>query len=83
MFYYVYILQCINNTDKYYVGYTNNLERRISEHNRIKGKFTDKGIPWIIVYTETFDNKMDSHKRELQIKNKKSRKYIEWFISNK
>ena len=30
-----------------------------------------------------FDNKIAAHKRELQIKNKKSRKYIEWIISEK
>ena len=81
MKHFTYILYS-ENINKYYVGYTNNLERRIGEHNRIKGKFTDKGIPWRIVHTETFDNRIDAHKRELQIKNKKSRKYIEWIISN-
>ena len=32
--------------NKFYVGYTNDLNRRLSEHNRVKGKFTDSGIPW-------------------------------------
>ena len=40
--------------EKYYAGYTNDLNRRFSEHNRIKGKFTDRGIPWEVVHTEKF-----------------------------
>ena len=82
MKYYTYILYS-ESINKYYVGYTNNFERRIIEHNRIKGKFTDNGIPWEIVHIEIFKNRIDAHQRELQIKNKKSRKYIEWIISNK
>ena len=67
--------------DKYYVGYTNEIDRRIKEHNRVKGKFTDRGIPWEIVYTEIFDDKNDAIKREAEIKAKKSRIYIESLIS--
>ena len=59
----VYILYS-EKVDQYYVGYTNDLERRISEHNRRKGKFTDRGIPWNIVYTEEYLNKEDAQNRE-------------------
>ncbi|MBN1924371.1 MAG: GIY-YIG nuclease family protein [Prolixibacteraceae bacterium] len=45
----VYILYS-SKIDRYYVGHTNNIERRITEHNRKKGKYTDRGIPWEIVY---------------------------------
>jgi putative endonuclease len=72
----VYILYS-QRIDKFYVGYTNDLNRRLSEHNRIKGKFTDKGIPWKVVYTETFPSKSEAMSREAEIKNKKSRNYIE------
>jgi len=39
--YTVYILfsESINN---YYVGYTNDIDRRLGEHNRKKGKYTDR-----------------------------------------
>jgi putative endonuclease len=40
----VYILQS-QSLNRYYVGYTNDLERRLTEHNRKKGKYTDSGIP--------------------------------------
>ena len=62
--------------DRYYVGYTNNLARRLSENNRIKRKFTDVGIPWIVVYTELFMTKKDAMSREKFIKLKKSKKFI-------
>ena len=37
--YIVYILYS-SRLDKYYIGRTNDIVRRLSEHNRIKGKFT-------------------------------------------
>ena len=51
--------------------------RRLSEHNRIKGKYTDKGIPWELVYKESYADKVSAENREIEIKRKKSRKYIE------
>ncbi|MFO7868330.1 MAG: GIY-YIG nuclease family protein [Bacteroidales bacterium] len=75
----VYILYS-EKINQFYTGYTNNLTRRISEHNRRKGKFTDRGIPWIVVHTENFSNKKDAENRKTQIKNKKSRSYIENII---
>jgi putative endonuclease len=62
--------------DRYYVGYTNDLERRISEHNRKKGKFTDAGIPWILVHSELYSTKKEAMTRERFIKSKKSKSYI-------
>jgi putative endonuclease len=62
--------------DRYYVGYTNNLGRRIQEHNRIKRKYTDIGIPWILVYSEDFADRKSAAGRERLIKSKKSKQYI-------
>ncbi len=73
------ILLChkvIEKIDRFYVGYTNDLLRRISEHNIPKKKFTDTGIPWKIVYTEVFTSKKEARNRELFIKSKKSKHSI-------
>jgi putative endonuclease len=67
--------------DRFYVGYTNDLERRLSEHNRKKGKFTDAGIPWKLVYSELFTKKKDAMKRERLIKSRKSKSFIKELIS--
>jgi putative endonuclease len=61
--YTVYILHS-KTVDRYYIGYTNDIERRLTEHNRIKGKFTDVGIPWILVYSERIASKKEVMNRE-------------------
>ena len=73
--YTLYILYS-KSLNKYYVGYTNDITRRLHEHNRIKGKFTDVGIPWILVHTEIFSTKKDVMVREKFIKSMKSKKFI-------
>lgn len=71
----LYILYSVK-LDRYYVGYTNNIERRLSEHNRLKGKYTDIGIPWVLVYSEEYKTKKEAMDRERFIKNKKSKQFI-------
>ena len=68
--------------DKYYVGSTLNKEERLARHNRGTEKFTSTGIPWIMVYSESFDLALDARRREMEIKRKKSRKYIQWLIDS-
>jgi putative endonuclease len=65
---------------KYYVGSTNDLQRRLAEHNRGKEKFTKTGLPWLLVYSEAFEQITATRKRELEIKKEKSRIYIESII---
>ncbi|MGA1976658.1 MAG: GIY-YIG nuclease family protein [Bacteroidales bacterium] len=71
----VYILFS-ESFDRYYVGYTNDLKRRISEHNCKKGKFTDAGIPWVLVHHEGFSTKKEAMARERFFKSKKSKSFI-------
>ncbi|MGE5418870.1 MAG: GIY-YIG nuclease family protein [Chloroflexota bacterium] len=73
--YKVYILYS-EKLNRYYVGYTNDFERRITEHNRIKGKYTDTGIPWILVYSEEHIDKKAAMEREKFIKSRKSKQFI-------
>jgi putative endonuclease len=68
--------------NKYYVGSTTDIDRRIDEHNRGKEKFTKTGLPWIIVYKEIFEELTDARKRETYIKKQKSRKFIEALINS-
>jgi putative endonuclease len=71
----LYILHS-KSFDRYYIGYTNDLLRRLGEHNRKKGKFTDAGIPWILVYTELYNTKKEVMDREKYIKSRKSKEFI-------
>ena len=68
--------------DKYYVGACIDLQRRLYEHNIGHSKFTSLGLPWILKYTEPFETLPLAKKRELEIKKKKSRIYIEKLIGS-
>jgi len=73
--YIVYILYS-ESSNRFYVGYTNDLDRRMNEHNRKKGKFTDAGIPWKLVHSEKYGSKKEAMAREKLIKSKKSKTFI-------
>ncbi len=68
--------------NKYYVGSTPDIERRLEEHNRGKEKFTRLGLRWKLVYVEKFENLLQARHREHYIKKMKSRKFIESLISS-
>ena len=62
----MYILLCSNG--KYYTGSTNNLEKRILQHNNGEGaNFTRKHLPVQLIYFEEFDRIDDAFYREKQI----------------
>ena len=81
MSFFLYIIYS-DKRDRYYTGYTGNLETRVLKHNSGSTPSTRSGIPWLLVYSEDFESKSDAIKRELAVKNKKSRKYIEGLVES-
>ncbi len=81
MLIYVYILFS-EKLNKYYVGTTDDTERRIEEHNNIKYKnsFTSLGIPWTMAYTIICQSSSQAYKIENHIKAMHSKKYIQNLI---
>jgi putative endonuclease len=77
---YVYILKSLKN-NRFYIGSTNDIDRRLDEHNRGKSLYTKSVRPFELVYKEEFLLLKDARKREYLIKKKKSRKYIETLIN--
>lgn len=69
--YFTYILQCADNT--LYVGCTNNIEKRLKQHNHSKNgaHYTKIRRPVVLIYNETFSNLSDARKREAEIKRMK------------
>lgn len=80
MKYYVYILKsrCYNKT---YIGYTNNLERRLKEHNSGKSVFTSKFVPWEIIYYEEFDNELEARNKEKYYKSTSGRRRLKFLLN--
>jgi len=62
-----YIVICRDNT--LYCGYSNNVEKRVDNHNKsIGAKYSKTRLPVKLVYSECFDTKSEAMKREYQIK---------------
>lgn len=78
MKYYVYIIKTESSkTKKTYVGYTNNLKKRLYKHNNNKGAKSTKGHKWHLIYKKTFISKSTAMSYEYKLKkNRKLRKEI-------
>ena len=81
MFYFVYILKSLND-GKLYIGYTNNLRRRIIEHNKQENLSTKSRTPFQLVYYEAHRNKIDAENREKFFKTGWGRQYIQKNLKN-
>ena len=74
--FYVYILFS-SSLEKYYVGYTDNVNRRLNQHNAGKGDYTSKGIPWFLVAAIECISKSDAIQLELKIKKRGAKRYLQ------
>jgi len=73
--YFVYVLKSsIDN--RFYKGMTNNLKRRVYEHNLGKNKSTKPYRPWVLVYKEEYKTSEEARKRELFFKSGSGREYL-------
>ena len=72
MTFYVYMLKSLGKKSITYVGYTNNLNKRIALHNCSKGAKFTRGRKWTLIYKEKFRSKKEAISREYYIKNTRS-----------
>ena len=75
MIYSVYIIHS-HPLDRYYVGQTNNIIKRLERHNLGYVKSTKSYIPWTLVYSEHYNSRSQAMKRESVIKAWKSKNKI-------
>ena len=66
----VYYIHAIKSTidNRIYIGFTENLEKRIKEHNQGKTKSTKGFRPWSLIYYETTETRIEARKREKYFK---------------
>ena len=75
LMYYVYLL--LSEKDgKFYTGSTNDLKRRLNEHNTGKVKSTSKRQPFKLIYYEACINEDDTRRREKYLKSGMGKKYL-------
>ena len=72
MTFYVYMLKSKSIKPITYVGYTNNLRKRIGLHNSGKGAKFTRGRKWALIYKEKYKSKKEAISREYYIKNNRS-----------
>ena len=77
---YLYILQSIPS-GKFYVGVSDNPERRLIYHNSLEKGFTSRYRPWEIKFTKAYPTKFEAMNMERKIKSWKSKIMIERVIS--
>ena len=72
MNYYVYMLISLGKKPVTYVGYTNNLRKRITLHNTSKGAKFTRGRKWKLIYKEKQSSKKEAISREYYIKHNRT-----------
>ena len=73
--YYVYMIKTIGSSySKSYVGYTNNINRRIKKHNENKGAKSTKGYKWKLIYQRKFLSKSKAMSYEYELKKDKTKR---------
>ena len=67
--YYVYMIKTIGSSySKSYVGYTNDIKRRIIKHNANKGAKSTRGYKWKLIYQRKFVTKSAAMSYEYRLK---------------
>ena len=72
--FYVYVLYSTSHK-RYYVGLTNDIERRLVEHNAGKMPSTKAYLPWIVVHIEKFETRLEARSREKFLKSAAGRRW--------
>ena len=75
--YFVYILYSASY-DRYYVGHTDSIERRLEEHNTGKNKSTKPYVPWVLLGMVEKEDRPSACQLELKLKNLSKERKLEF-----
>lgn len=79
---YVYILKSLVN-NRYYIGSTNDIEKRFREHNSGISKYTRLTKPFKIAFVQEYNTIQKARKIELKLKRFKNKKIIDKIVEEK
>jgi len=79
--YYTYILYSLKD-NKFYIGFTTDLRKRVKEHQKKKVFATKGRTPLKLIFYEAFLNKKDALKREKYFKTAKGKKTLKLMLKN-
>lgn len=78
---FVYVLQS-QKDGRTYIGFTDNVERRLQEHNLGRSKSTKHRCPFILLFTEEFATQKEAMKREAWWKSGAGRRKLKEYFSS-
>ena len=80
---FVYVLRSLNH-DRFYVGMTEDVERRLVEHNKGKTKSTKGYRPWAMFFFESYPDRKTAREREKYLKSGIGRNWVrkKWSLSS-
>ena len=74
--YYVYVLQSVDFSDRFYIGYTDDLKKRLKQHNNEHFGHTDKYRPWKIKMYFVINSEFKAKDFEKYLKSQCGREFI-------
>ncbi len=74
--YYVYVLKS-DSTHKRYIGQTQNINKRISDHNNDESRYAKGRCPWKLVYSERYGTRTEAILREKYLKTGVGREFLD------
>ena len=74
--FYVYILQSVVLLT-FYVGQTQNVEKRLREHNSEKARYTKAGQPWNVVWTQEVSSRGEAMELERKVKKRGAKRFLQ------
>ncbi len=74
--YYIYVIQSLIHGTRY-VGNTENIAKRLYEHNLGKCHYTNGRRPWKLIYKEHYQTRIEATKREKFLKSGQGRKFLD------
>ena len=77
--YYVYAIYS-KSRNYIYVGISNNVQRRVNEHNHGYSKTTKPYRPFKLIYEEEFKSRIEARNREKYLKGGSGRKFLRKLI---
>lgn len=75
--YYIYIIKSLSLTNKFYVGYTSDIQARIDVHNKGGSIYTKDYCPWILIFSCQFHDKLKALEFEKYLKSHSGRAFMQ------
>jgi len=75
MKYYVYILKS-QKDERFYIGSTSDVDKRIEFHNSSRSRYTKRYQPWVLICIEEYESRGEAVRREKELKRVKNTKRI-------